>query len=241
MKFIRNKLLENIVFIIINVVFIILIISISLKVDEWFFVIILLPLSLYIADAIGGLIHLFFDYSPCKAGVGINKLYFYKGDRSLMKYKILKKNTMKNIGILDQMKFDFKLHHLKPNVIARRSTIDLLLTGLLVMGVPFFSIIVFLMFLTTNFNVLFLLLTTSFFVTLTQFSHACAHNHSKNFFIIFLQKNNMFIHPKVHDHHHIVLDKDFSILNGWSNPLINFFAKQCFKKRWISKSGLTPK
>jgi hypothetical protein len=55
-----------------------------------------------------------------------------------------------------------------------------------------------------------------------QFSHQATHKLSKDRSetVKFLQRVHILLPPEVHRKHHQTHDKDFAILNGWSNPVL---------------------
>ena len=56
-----------------------------------------------------------------------------------------------------------------------------------------------------------------------KMNHASDKEKGKIIFkmIHILQKNNIILNPTIHKIHHEKLDRNFPILNGWSNFLIN--------------------
>ncbi len=74
-------------------------------------------------------------------------------------------------------------------------------------------------------------LSLLWFSSFSQVAHAYAHGKAKHpvarKVVRSLQKMRLLIPPKVHGKHHREIDCNFSVLNGWSNPLLN----KIFKKR----------
>lgn len=222
------------------VAFIALALHTGLAVSNWWLALLCVPVAMYVADAMTGLVHFYCDYVPCKPGRGLRELFFYEGDRSSPTYNQLKAKVMKQVSALEEVMFDFKVHHPRPMAMARRTTIHLLLTGVLFIGSPFLLCFFVLKLLGVPADLQFIVLMTAFCMMFVQFSHACAHQHNESTVIRFLQKTRIFIPPEIHDHHHVVLDRDFAILNGWSNPLVNVLVRYCFQKGWVNEAGLTP-
>ena len=75
-------------------------------------------------------------------------------------------------------------------------------------------------------------LSVLWFSSVSQLAHAFAHGKagqsSGRKIIAFLQKSKLIVPPKTHARHHREIDCNFSVLNGWSIPLLNVI----FKK-WI--------
>lgn len=240
MKIRARKLGQTIFFYCFMFAFIALAISTGMAVSNWWLMLICVPVAMYIADAMTGLVHFYCDYVPCKPGTGLRDLFFYEGDRSAKEYTNLKAKVMRRVSALEEVMFDFKVHHPRPMAMARRTTVHLLLTGVLFIGSPFLLFFFVLKLLDVSADLQFIVLITAFCMMFAQFSHACAHQHNEHAVIKFLQKIRIFIPPEIHDHHHVVLVKDFAILNGWSNPLVNVLVRFFFKRGWVNEAGLTP-
>lgn len=78
-------------------------------------------------------------------------------------------------------------------------------------------------------------LSVLWFSSVSQVFHAFAHGKAKHPFakkiIRLLQKSRMMIPPKTHGKHHSEIDCNFSVLNGWSIPLLNFVFKYWIESR----------
>lgn len=64
------------------------------------------------------------------------------------------------------------------------------------------------------------------FIALTQVTHYYAHVRSKNEWVRAivrgLQRAGFIVHPKAHQRHHRApFNRDFCLLSGWCNPLLN--------------------
>ena len=236
----RNNI-KLVVFYLFYIVYFYFLVSTFREVENWWLVAISIPVAFYFADFFGGMVHFISDYYPCRANVGLKDLFFYEGDRSSKEYALLKKQTMKKVSAVEEVMYDFKNHHPRPNSLARRSAVTLLLSGVVFIGSPFIVLIIALKLWGVSPELQCFVLITMFAMTFTQFAHACAHEHSDHAFIKLLQRTGLFISPEVHDYHHVVLVKDFAVLNGWSNPLINVIAKYSFKRGWFDDEGLIPK
>lgn len=70
-----------------------------------------LYVSLFIADFIGGLAHLFIDYQPLNYAKHYDELYFYPGDRNTPDFADKKRQIVENSSRLDMSVYHFKVHH----------------------------------------------------------------------------------------------------------------------------------
>lgn len=62
---------------------------------------------------------------------------------------------------------------------------------------------------------------------LCQAIHKAAHRERVPFWLRWLRQCDLLLRPQLHDvHHNGVFDRNFGIVNGWSNPLVNFFVAQ---------------
>jgi len=63
---------------------------------------------------------------------------------------------------------------------------------------------------------------------LSQIPHAMAHGKFKGtFWVTVMQKLRLFVPPHVHRHHHQTFDCNFTLLNGWANPVLNLIYSWC--------------
>ena len=102
---------------------------------DWF----VIPAALtgwYLADMASGAIHMVMDYQPCRAGVGLDRLYFYAGSRESADYIELRKAVMLRINPYERIVFDFKTHHPRPMALGRRSLLNQIGPTLLTASLP---------------------------------------------------------------------------------------------------------
>jgi hypothetical protein len=73
----------------------------------------------------------------------------------------------------------------------------------------------------------------------SQFTHFLSHARGRGLVqsrvLCFMQDWHIILHPETHRSHHVHFDRDFCILNGWGNPLVNRLRRLC------SHVGLLPK
>ncbi|HEY0270431.1 MAG TPA: carotenoid synthesis regulator CarF, partial [Sphingomonas sp.] len=65
----------------------------------------------YAADAMSGLVHMWMDYHPTRAGLGLKDLFFYEGSRESAEYLAMRDAIMPRLGPLERLVYDFKNHH----------------------------------------------------------------------------------------------------------------------------------
>jgi hypothetical protein len=78
-------------------------------------------LAWYLADLLSGLIHMYMDYRALRAGMGLDAIYFYAGSRESPEYEALKRERMARLNPFEQIAYDFKNHHPRPEALGRRS------------------------------------------------------------------------------------------------------------------------
>ena len=195
----------------------------------------------YVADALSGIIHFYLDYRPCTPGVGLDRLFAYGGSRGSAEYQQLRAATMARISPFERVVFDFKCHHPRPNVLGRRSFLSLVGNTVLFAALPL-SLLV---------NGLCLLLpppgwALAFMVTvliggtLSNYAHGCLHRERNPWFVAPLRRVRLLMTPRAHGVHHATLDRDFSTLNGWSNPLVNVLFRVLRRSGRLDPAGLEP-
>lgn len=201
----------------------------------------LLPIALYLADALSGLAHLFLDYRYTTPGVGLKELYFYKGDKGSDDYLAKRALAMAKISALEKVVFDFKTHHLSPGALARRSFLRLAAPMVAFIGFPVALLCALLFtFDLANPTVLLLVALISLLLSVAQYAHSCSHRKENGALVTFLQNTGIFISREKHDTHHQDLGVDFCILSGIANPLVNRIFNFFRRRGWVHEDGLTP-
>jgi hypothetical protein len=71
------------------------------------------------------------------------------------------------------------------------------------------------------------------FVAFAQVPHYFTHHAAPNW-IRTLQRWRIILPPSAHQSHHTTFDRDFSVISGWSNPLLNWLL---MKAGFISSGG----
>jgi len=71
---------------------------------------------------------------------------------------------------------------------------------------------------------------------LVQISHMAAHGRFPTSRVVrVLQRTHLMLPPRDHRAHHATFDRNFAILTGWSNPLLNLFYT------WVVRPRLDPR
>jgi hypothetical protein len=145
--------------------------------------------------------------------------------------------------LLQWLAFGFQYHHVDGNNWRRD---DIFFLGLLRTGFFFFLPLALfqlvwvyssLPFSTSRMSIF--LWSLEFFCLFGQFAHAAAHGRwrhgIKGKIARWLQKAGIIIDPKSHHVHHTSFSKNFAIVTGHANPLLNFLYDYVFS-RWVSKA-----
>lgn len=203
--------------------------------------ILLLPFALYAADAISGIAHFLLDYIPTKTGLGLKELFYYEGSKGSEEYNKQRTETMQRINALDEVIFDFKIHHISPGTLARRSFLKVALPIIFFASLPLSIVLLAIYFsigLEANTYLFFWFFMGA--LTVAQYAHSCAHKKDVPPIPKFLQKKRLFLTAEQHSSHHDDLGHDFCMLNGWANGFVNALFSFCRKRKWFDENGLTP-
>jgi len=195
----------------------------------------------YGADFLSGATHMYLDYRPCVAGVGLDRLFFYEGSRSSAEYAAMKREAMARISPFERLVFDFKVHHPKPKALGRRSFLYLARSPALFIALPFalaLGVACWLRVVPGWFAVgavVFL-----FGGALAQYFHGSLHRDDAPWHLALPRRLGLLMTPEAHEHHHATLDRDFSTTSGWSNPLLNVIFRALLARGVLSPAGLEP-
>jgi ABC-type amino acid transport system permease subunit len=203
-----------------------------------------LPLGLmaiYCADTLSGITHFFLDYRRTTPNSGLKELYFYQGNKGSQDYLQKRQIAMKKISPLETIVFDFKVHHLSPGALGRRSFLRVILPAMYFITLPSTSLLLLLHALGwIDGLVSFFLWVVIGALTLAQYAHSCAHRKQIPIVARYLQTLGVFMTKEQHNSHHLDLGVDFCILNGWANPIVNRIFRFCRQRGWIFEEGLEP-
>jgi hypothetical protein len=195
----------------------------------------------YLADFGSGLIHMVMDYIPCRPGVGLADIFFYPGSRESEDYLRLRDAVWRRINLLERVAYDFKNHHPRPDALGRRDIVFLVWSTVLFITLP----------VSVAFNLYCLAfhppgwLVVGFVVllaggTLSQWFHGSLHRKTNPAFVPVMRRLGLLITPAAHQIHHDTLTRDFSVINGWSNPVLNVVFRLLMKHRVLTPAGLEP-
>lgn len=175
----------------------------------------------YVADFGSGLVHMLLDYYPSPPQLELDRLYFHP-DRGSQAYRDLKAELMSRTNAFHRLVFDFKRHHPWPDGLGRRSMEMLCVDTLYAAGLPgALGVAVLGLSTATPVGILAFLLTMSILATFAQYFHGMLHRAEPPKVVAFLQRLGVLMTPTMHQVHHDHLDRDFAIVSGAANPLLN--------------------
>jgi len=192
-----------------------------------------LLLGWFSADFLLGVTHFLMDYYPCPRHVGLKELT-QQDNRSSIEYKKLKYKTMKPLSPIVRLAFDFKTHHIFPTALSRRSFPALVTTPLAIF-LSFVLLVIISLSISKSINVFWF--TYSYVTVLGlyigQYIHALLHSQHTSKVFQFLQKMHLLQKQHRHDTHHDSYEKYYTVLNGWSDWLVNPIAAYAVSRQWV--------
>jgi Lipid desaturase domain len=204
----------------------------------------MLPAALvawYAADLVSGLVHMYMDYRPCIPGTGVRELYFWEGPRNTPEFYALQAAVYSRISLLERIVYDFKRHHPNPELLGSRSMFYLMKEPVLLSLLPVSLIL----------NLVFVLVPTPGWLivgvvvfiigaSMVQVFHSSLHRQKVGFGFRLMRKLGLLMSVPAHQLHHDSLAKDFSVISGWSNPVVNLFATFLLRIGALRPEGLEP-
>lgn len=174
-----------------------------------------------LADFGSGLLHMLMDYVHCPKELGFDRLYFHQGHRD-QTYAALKREVMAGRSAFYRLAFDFKIHHPWPDGLGRRSTVTLCRETLPMFGLPL-SLLVNLAAIAGSLSAGWIAVGTTLAVggAFAQYLHGQMHREPPARHVLVLRRLGLLMTPAAHRIHHDTLDRDFAIITGWTNPLLN--------------------
>ncbi len=195
----------------------------------------------YLADFLSGLIHMYMDYIPCTPGVGLADLYFYEGSRESDHYISLRDEVWGRINPFEKIAYDFKNHHPRPDALGRRDLVFLVKATVMFVSLPFSLALNLACFLFRPPGWLVLgLVVLLVGGTLSQYFHGSLHRAKNPAIVMVMRRLGLLMTPTAHAVHHATLTRDFSVINGWSNPALNIVFRLLLKRGVITPAGLEP-
>ncbi len=195
--------------------------------------------ALYVADALSGVAHFIVDYTPNVRGVGLKELYDYQGSRNSRDYLHRRNKALSKINGFQEIVFDFKVHHRTPAALGRRSIVHMTIPVICYAAFPITLVLVVLGelgWMPADLSLFVVVMVAS--GTFAQYSHACTHKQPIPRFARVLQGLRLFITPAAHDVHHRHPDRQFCLLNGWANPVIDRVFKLVIRRGYLPPNGL---
>jgi len=76
--------------------------------------------------------------------------------------------------------------------------------------------------------------------SLTQYFHGTLHKVRSPWPIRLMRTFRLLMTPAAHERHHDTLRRDFSVINGWSNPALNLLVGGLRRAGFLDEAGLVP-
>jgi hypothetical protein len=204
----------------------------------------ILPAALvgwYAADLASGLVHMYMDYRPCQPGTGLHDLYFWEGSRDSEEFLALQAQVYARISFFERVVYDFKKHHPFPDLLGRHSFWHLMKGPVFVVVLPI-SLVLSLLFVASHPPAWLLVGFVVFLLGAgtTQAFHGTLHKQNVGPVVATLRRLGLAMSAQAHKLHHDTLTQDFAVINGWSNPLVNFCASTLLRTGLLRSEGLEP-
>jgi len=194
----------------------------------------------YLADFFSGAVHMVLDYRALPDRAEIARLYHHQGRRDDDAYLTLKANVFARIGLVDRITYDFKTHHPRPLALGRRAFLDQVsVTAPVLLPLSLaFSAIDWIWPLPGWAAAGALLFFSGGAVS--QHLHGSLHRDRNPWPIRLGRRLGLLITPQAHEGHHRTLDRDFSVVSGWSNPLLNRIFRVAHRRGWLRDADMEP-
>ena len=195
----------------------------------------------FIADLASGLVHMYMDYKPCRPGTGLKELYFWDGPRDSSAFISRQDDVYARISRFERVIYDFKKHHPFPDLLGRHSFLHLMKAPTFIIVLPV-SLVLNVLFLIFPAPAWLLVGVTVFLLgaSMAQAFHGALHRDSVGPVLRFLRQLGIVMTRRAHQLHHDSLTRDFGTINGWSNPLVNLWAKALLRMGILRSEGLEP-
>jgi len=195
----------------------------------------------YGADLVSGLVHMYMDYRPCIPGTGLKDLYFWQGSRDSPEFHAKQAEVYARISLFERIVYDFKKHHPMPDLLGRHGMLHLMAAPVFLVTLPLSLVLSLVIALTSPpgwgiVGIVVFLLGAS----MTQGFHGALHAPKVGPGVRLMRGLGLLMKPSAHKYHHDTLDRDFSVINGWSNPVVNFVARSLLRAGVLSAEGLEP-
>lgn len=195
----------------------------------------------WLADMMSGVVHMYMDYRPCTPGVGLADLYFWEGSRESEAFARRQAEVYARISTFERIVYDFKKHHPMPDLLGRHGLFHLMKAPTFFVALPI-SLAFNLIFLVWNAPGWLILATIVLLVgaSLTQYFHGSLHRENTCFMVRNMRRVGLLMSLDAHKTHHETLVRDFSVISGWSNPVVNVIVRALLSRGWLNEAGLEP-
>lgn len=195
----------------------------------------------FLADLMSGAVHMVMDYRPSPSGLGLDRLYYYKGSRESDEYMAMRRAAFARLTPIQRITYDFKNHHPRPDALGRRSMMTQVGATVTFTTLPF-AILANAVLATFNRPAIPAALLASFLLgtTFAQYFHGTLHRADNPWVVRAMRRVRLLMRPEDHHRHHATLTHDFSTINGWSNPILNAVFGLAHRRGWLRDEGLTP-
>lgn len=204
----------------------------------------LLPAALagwYVADLASGVVHMWMDYRPCRPDLGLKEIYFYEGSRVSDEYIALRDAAFARLGPIERLVYDFKNHHPRPDALGRRDMRTQVGSSLLFLSLPFtLSLDLLGCFVPLPGWLMAMTMAALIGGTFAQYFHGTLHRERNPWIVRAMRRTGLLLTPARHQLHHATLQRDFSTVNGWSNPLLNRLFAALRRRGRLPDAGLEP-
>lgn len=180
----------------------------------------------FVADFLSGLWHLFIDFYPLNYAAGVDKVYFYQGDRNSPEFLELSRSILGPVSTLDKLSYRYKIHHVKPKAVAKYGynqvfldtappafVLILCALGWMALFGPGFQPVIPLM-----------LLVMGGLIGHIEFIHSCVHDSPRfprgRKVVALLQRLRLIYATETHTKHHRGDGLGFCFLTGHTNFLV---------------------
>lgn len=196
----------------------------------------------YVADMLSGVVHMVMDYHPARPGVGLDRIYFYRGSRASAEYQRMFGSAMAHLNPFERLVYDFKNHHPRPHALGRRTMLRQIGSTIVAGSLPFSLLL--------NGACLFLPIpgwavmgALSLLVggTFAQYFHGTLHREENPWIVTAMRRVGLLMTPAAHQLHHDTLKRDFATNSGWSNSLLNPVFRFVHRRGWLRDEGLEPR
>ena len=195
----------------------------------------------YLADLASGLVHMYMDYRPCVPGTGLKDLYFWEGPRDSPEFLAKQREVYARISLFERVVYDFKKHHPFPDLLGRHSIWYLMKAPVMFVTLPLSLALNLVFWLTSPPGWLIVgAVTLLLGASLSQGFHGSLHRSDVGWGVRAMRRVGLLMSQTAHKKHHATLTQDFAVINGWSNPLVNFCTTALLRMRVLRSEGLEP-